>query len=118
MFSRAYVEAHGIADPEVFLRHLARETGARHCVLAWGAGGSFGWTSGADVVHAQAEPPDTLVDTLGVGDVFNAAVIDGLLDGLTLPEVLVVANRLAGRKCGRVGLAGLVEGATAVQIRA
>lgn len=118
LFSRAYVQAQGIADPEVFLRHLAGDTGARHCVLAWGAGGSFGWTRGADVVHAQAEPPDRLVDTLGAGDVFNAAVIDGLLDGLTLPEVLVVANRLAGRKCGRVGLAGLVEGATAVQIRA
>ena len=114
LFSRAYVQAQGIADPEVFLRQLAKATRARHCVLAWGAGGSYGWTRGADVVYAPAEPPDKLVDTLGAGDVFNAAVIDGLLDGLALPEVLVAANRLAGRKCGRVGLAGLVESATAV----
>ena len=114
LFSRAYVQAQGIPDPEVFLRHLAKDTRASHCVLAWGAGGSYGWTRGADVVHAPAEPPDRLVDTLGAGDVFNAAVIDGLLDGLALPEVLVAANRLAGRKCGRVGLSGLVAGAPAV----
>jgi ketohexokinase len=118
LFSRAYVQAQGIADPAVFLRHLAKETRARYCVLAWGAGGSFGWTRGSDVVHAQAEPPDRLVDTLGAGDVFNAAVIDGLLDGLALPEVLAAANRLAGRKCAQVGLAGLVDGPAAVQIRA
>jgi ketohexokinase len=108
LFSRAYVQAQGIRDPEAFLRRLARATRARYCVLAWGAGGSYGWTPGADMVHAPAEPPKRLVDTLGAGDVFNAAIIDGLLSGLALPEVLVAANRLAGHKCGRLGLAGLV----------
>jgi ketohexokinase len=115
LFSRAYAQAQGILDPEAFLRHHASATTASHCVLAWGAGGAYGWTRGAGVVHAPAEPPDRLVDTLGAGDVFNAAVIDGLLDGRALPVVLVAANRLAGRKCGRVGLAGLADDAQRVQ---
>lgn len=114
LFSRAYAQVQGILDPEAFLRRQANATRAYHCILAWGAGGAYGWTRGADLVHAPAAPPDRVVDTLGAGDVFNAAVIHGLLDGLSLPEVLIAANRLAGRKCGRLGLAGLVDGAQRV----
>ena len=114
LFSRAYAQTQGILDPEAFLRRQANATRAYHCILAWGAGGAYGWTRGADLVHAPAAPPDRVVDTLGAGDVFNAAVIHGLLDGLSLPEVLIAANRLAGRKCGRLGLAGLVDGSQRV----
>jgi hypothetical protein len=41
----------------------------------------------------------------------NAAVIDGLLRGLDLQLLLERANRLAGHKCGRQGLDGLVGSA-------
>jgi hypothetical protein len=34
----------------------------------------------------------------------NAACIDGLVRGRALAEVLVDACRLAGAKCGRIGL--------------
>ena len=110
LFSRAYAQAQGATDPETFLMEQAGASNARHCLLAWGAVGAYGWTRGAGVVHAPAEPPARLVDTLGAGDVFNAGVIDGFLRGLALPAVLAAANRLAGRKCGRVGLTGLVGG--------
>lgn len=34
-----------------------------------------------ELVHSDAFPPETLVDTLGAGDTFNAAVIFALSGG-------------------------------------
>lgn len=117
LFSRAYALALGASDPVRFLTDQARRSGARHCALAWGEHGAYGWTRGVGCAHVPARPPDRLVDTLGAGDVFNAAVIDGLLRGLDLPAALGLANHLAGFKCGRQGLVGLVEGAVATGFR-
>jgi ketohexokinase len=43
--------------------------------------------------------------------VLNAGVIDGLLRGFPPGEVVARAVRLAGIKCGRVGLGGLAQAA-------
>jgi ketohexokinase len=117
LFSRAYASAMGAADPVAFLADQARRSGARHCALAWGEQGAYGWTQGAGCAHVPAWPPARLVDTLAAGDVFNAAVIDGLLRGCALPAALGRANHLAGYKCGRQGLLGLVEDAVAAGFR-
>lgn len=117
LFSRAYALALGASDPMAFLADHGQRSSARHCVLAWGDQGAYGWTRGIGCEHVPARPPDRLVDTLGAGDVFNAAVIDGLLRGLALPAALGRANQLAGYKCGQQGLAGLVEGAVAAGFR-
>ena len=50
-----------------------------------------------------------VVDTLGAGDTFNAAVINGCLAGQATAEILEHACRLAGRKCMQDGFAGLVS---------
>jgi ketohexokinase len=117
LFSRAYALALGSSDPEKFLAEKAERSRARHCVLAWGALGSYGWTRGGTILRAMPQAPRRLVDTLGAGDVFNAAVIDGLLRGQALPETLARANRLAGIKCGLQGLSELVVAATAAGFR-
>jgi ketohexokinase len=113
LFSRAYARALGATDPIAFLAGQGLRSGARHCVLAWGEQGAYGWTRGVGCAEVPAYPPPRVVDTLGAGDVFNAGVIDGLLRGLALPDVLARANRLAGHKCGRQGFAGLAESAAA-----
>jgi ketohexokinase len=113
LFSRAYALALGATDPAVFLAEQGSRSGARHCVLAWGDQGAYGWTHGVGCVEVPAYPPPRVVDTLGAGDVFNAGVIDGLLRGFALSDVLARANRLAGHKCGQQGFAGLVESAAA-----
>ena len=61
--------------------------------------------------QTQARTEAQVRDTLGAGDVFNAALIDGLLWGLGLEPLLARATALAGHKCGRSGLAGLVASA-------
>jgi ketohexokinase len=113
LFSRSFAQATGAPDAVTFLTDWAPRSTARHCTLAWGEQGAYGWTSRVGWAHVPARPPERLVDTLGAGDVFNAAVIDGLLRRLTLPAVLGRANHLAGHKCGRQGLAGLVASAVA-----
>ena len=48
------------------------------------------------------------MDTLGAGDGFNAALIDGLLAGVGIEALLARCNTLAGHKCGMMGMDGLV----------
>jgi ketohexokinase len=48
-----------------------------------------------------------VVDTLGAGDTFNAAIIDGLCRQQDLAVALRDACRLAGKKCGQIGFQGL-----------
>ena len=62
-------------------------------------------------VQSLAQAQAQVRDTLGAGDVFNAAIIDGFLRGLGLEPQLARATALAGHKCGRPGLSGLVASA-------
>jgi ketohexokinase len=125
IFARAYARAvlgDAAAEPSTCLRRLAAATDARLCLLPWGADGAYGLAAGgAEPVFAPAWAPAAVRDSLAAGDVFNAAVIDGLLEwGLQaaatdagLSALLARANRLAGHKCGRDGLDGLVASARA-----
>ena len=113
LVARAFVLARGGegSDPVQALADLAGRTPARLLVLAWGAKGAWFQAKGGQPEHCPAISPDRVIDTLGAGDVLNAGVIDGLLRGLPPGEAVARAVRLAGIKCGRIGLAGLVESA-------
>jgi ketohexokinase len=115
LISRTFVLARaGVgAHPAAALAELAGHTRARLLVLGWGADGAWLCSQGAAPLHCPAQPLSRLIDTLGAGDVLNAGVIDGLLRGLPPAETVTRAVRLAGIKCGRVGLSGLVEAARA-----
>jgi ketohexokinase len=109
IFSRAYARAEGFSGaPELFA--AARVTGATGLLFAaWGDAGGWVDQGEAGQLHLPAHSPAELVDTLGAGDVFNAGLIDALVRGEAPPQALEQANRLAGCKCGRQGLDGLVE---------
>jgi ketohexokinase len=111
IFSRAFVSACGFDSAEAFLRRQWERTSANLLFLPWGAEGAYGQARDARPRFAPAHSPARVRDTLGAGDVFNAAVIDGLLAGLAPLEVLERATRLAGHKCGRPGLDGLIPSA-------
>lgn len=113
LFSRAYAGSRGYTDPGRFLADQWPCTGASLLILAWGADGAYAQARGGGLCRAPAYAPPRVADTLGAGDLFNAAVIDGLLAGLDLPALLARATRLAGHKCGLVGLDGVVASARA-----
>lgn len=104
LFSRAFANSRGFEHAEGFLRAMRPLAPNATMVVAWGSAGAYGLEAGGGVHHGPAFPPPALIDTLGAGDTFNAGFIDGRLRGCSLPDCLEAANRLAGKKCGRVGL--------------
>ncbi len=106
LFGRHYARSRGYAHAADLLRALPRG-GALSC-CAWGEAGAWARNGAGLISHSPAYPPPQLVDTLGAGDVFNAGVIDAVLRGLPWAACVDAGCRLAGRKCGRVGMDGLL----------
>mgnify|MGYP000007604311 CR=1 FL=1 len=110
LFSRQYAHARGFKDGVSFLSQIHQETlPGSILTCAWGEHGAWGRDADGEIHQVPAAAPNSLVETLGAGDVFNAGVIHGVLHGWELPEVLATAVRLAGRKCGQEGIEGLVN---------
>ncbi|XP_037628218.1 ketohexokinase isoform X2 [Sebastes umbrosus] len=78
-------------------------------VCAWAEKGADALGPDGLVVHSDAFPPETLVDTLGAGDTFNSAVIYTLSKGGSLQDALTFGCKVAGRKCGFHGYDGIAE---------
>ncbi|XP_075563879.1 ketohexokinase-like [Pelecanus crispus] len=76
-------------------------------ICAWAEQGADAVGPGGELVHSDAFPPETLVDTLGAGDTFNAAVIFALSAGRSLQDAITFGCRMAGRKCGIQGFDGI-----------
>uniref|UniRef100_A0A2D4JUJ1 Carbohydrate kinase PfkB domain-containing protein n=3 Tax=Micrurus TaxID=8634 RepID=A0A2D4JUJ1_9SAUR len=77
-------------------------------ICAWAEYGADAMGPDRLLVHSDAFSPETVVDTLGAGDTFNAAVILALSKGNTLPAALTYGCQVAGRKCGVHGYDGIV----------
>ncbi len=107
LFSRHYAREAGYDHGPQFLERMASRSAGATLVCAWGEEGAYARAPDGGAIASPAFPPAVLVDTLGAGDVFNGAIIDGLVRGQSLETSLLAACRLAGRKCGREGLDGL-----------
>lgn len=104
LVSRAFALSSGFSDAASYLRDLVARTKAELCVVAWGAEGASYCLRDGVIESLPAQAPERVVDTLGAGDVFNAGVIHGLLDGRPAYDSVATGIRLAGIKCGRLGL--------------
>ncbi|XP_053523035.1 ketohexokinase isoform X3 [Artibeus jamaicensis] len=77
-------------------------------ICAWAEEGADALGPDGQVLHSDAFPPPRVVDTLGAGDTFNAAVIFSLSQGKSMQEALRFGCQVAGKKCGLQGFDGIV----------
>ena len=102
--SREFAEKHfGTRSPTDFLRGLTA-LGARFPVVTLGDRGAVAG-GGEGVIESPAFQVDVR-DTTGAGDVFHAAFIWGLLEGMNGARILQVANAAAAMNCRALGAQG------------
>lgn len=88
-------------DPGLQLARLAERFNLLMVALTRGAGGSVLFLKG---VHSQSTGlPVRVVDCVGAGDAFTAALVMGMLTGCPLEEINQRANKLAGYVCSQPG---------------
>lgn len=102
--SRGYARHHGYDDPAGFLGWLGGRAPQAMGVVAWGERGAWGRGPAGEACHAPAAPLARVVDSLGAGDTFNAAMIAARLARRPLHQALTDACLLAGSKCASPGL--------------
>jgi ketohexokinase len=101
LFSHDYARAQGFAGAEALLHSLPRGIVAS---CTWGAEGAWAIDRDARILQAAAPSFGPVVDTIGAGDVFNAAMVDALSSGATLEQGLSESVALASLQCAHEGL--------------
>jgi ketohexokinase len=103
LFSKGFAENLGYNDAALFLQTMQQQAPQAILICAWGNKGATALDTDGSLWHSPAYPPQQIVDTLGAGDTFNAAIIDSLCRKQDLATALNYACRLAGKKCGVIG---------------
>ena len=103
LFSLA-ISRHYRCTPEALLREVHAESPTADLVCTLGENGAVALGRNGEWLRSDAFVPRCLVDTLGAGDTFNAAMIDSMLRGVPLADALRFSCQLAGNKCAQSGL--------------
>jgi len=106
LLSKSFADRCG-APPELLLKTLGGRLPQADIVCALAQRGAVGLSRDGQLVYSASCPPRQLLDTVGAGDTFNAALIDAVLRGESLEASQDYACRLAGAKCGQRGFDGL-----------
>ena len=107
VFSERGLLAYADGEPEVVLQQLAAQDPSRRVVRTLGAQGLQWCDVQGRLQHMPAVQAGPVVDTLGAGDVFHAALGLALAEGQTDQHALRFAATAAAIKCSRPdGIAG------------
>lgn len=88
-------------DKKMVAQQLLKQYNIAVLAVTEGAGGA--WLASADGCCEHPGFPVTVVDTVGAGDAFFAALIEGYLCGRSWPECLARANRRGSYVAGQPG---------------
>lgn len=102
MFSKNYAQSQGHQSAESFLKTLSSKYPNKIMTCTWSTDGAWLYENNI-IQHSPAHIPQTIVDTLGAGDTFNAGIINALLHKKCMTDALSEACKLAGQKCGQLG---------------
>jgi len=107
IFSKAYASQNGYNDAKEFLKQQKKHSVNSDLVCSWGKEGAYALLLNNDFLYSKAYPPNMVVDTIGAGDTFNAALIHSRLTKKNWQDSLTFACKIAGKKCGQYGYANL-----------
>jgi len=108
MCSQQYMVSQGYEAAGEFLKQFHQRY--PHLILSCTLG-----EKGAELIDvngkliSQSAFPQTVIDTIGAGDVFNATLINSLMNKLSLVECLRQACQVAAKKCGQIGFDQLLR---------
>lgn len=109
-FSRHYAHQNGFSRAEQLLTSMQSRirTDAQIPLLicTWGEQGAYALHNG-NIIHASAPSLDTIIDTIGAGDTFNAGFIHSYNQHKDIDSALKQACALASKKCSQWGFSGL-----------
>lgn len=88
-------------SPQNLIESLAERYPLRIVALTRGEKGSLIYAGG--LWSEQTPGPTPVVDTVGAGDSFTAALVTGMLAKMPLPEVHAFANEVASFVCSQAG---------------
>jgi len=103
LFSKAYANESGFNDAKKFLTQQKKHSVNSDLVCSWGKEGAYALLSNDDFIFSEAYPPNVVIDTIGAGDTFNAALIHSRLNKNNWQDSLTFACKVAGKKCGQYG---------------
>ncbi len=107
VFSERGLLAWQDGEPEALMQGLAAQDPQRRVVRTLGARGVQWCDAQGQLCHMPAAQAGAVVDTLGAGDVFHAALALALAEGQAEREALRFASAAAAIKCSRPdGIAG------------
>jgi len=106
-FSQSYAEYQGFEDAQSFLIGMRQQCSCSLLFCAWGRLGAAGMQDD-ELFFVSADVVSNVVDSIGAGDVLNAALIHGLGMGLEAEPALQQAVKLAAKKCRQKGLDDLL----------
>lgn len=111
LFSKHYASHLGYNNATNFLTELKLPS-ATVAACAWAEAGAWARDKQGTLLHSEAEKLNSVQDTLGAGDTFNAGFIHAILQHQPLESALHSANQLAAKKCSQVGFDNLVNNTT------
>ncbi len=115
IFSHHYAVEKGFSNGLDLLQHIQTSTPNSRLVCTWGEKGVWFADINQPIQHIAAEEIHPVIDTLGAGDTFNAALIHHLALGKLLNEAVTSANHFAAQKCKQLGLDNLLQTSTQPQ---
>jgi ketohexokinase len=109
LFSKAYANELDFQNAKDFLNQQKKHSPKADLVCSWGKQGAYALLRNNVFLSSPAFPPEKIIDTIGAGDTFNAALIHSLLTENSWQDSLTFACKIAGKKCGQLGFKNLAS---------
>lgn len=102
LISKPFAKSRGFTQATDCLAHFSTRFPDKIITCTWGSKGAWAYQN-LNIIHQPATRLNNIVETLGAGDTFNAAMIACLHRQTPLPEALRLACQLAEKKCQQTG---------------